>query len=142
MRNALHGCPRKNTTGDVGLIPSTFWEAPMSDDLIERLRAMYPRYFGDTLGDEAADHIDKLEAENKRTREILDLIPADRMDRWHTVTISVDGWHMAHPIFCDLAECPFDGLAQAEWVDPPTAAGVWKWHNFDDEPWEWEATDE
>lgn len=80
---------------------------------------------------EAADYIEQLQA-------IVDQIPADRLNKWHTVTVSADGWHMAHPIFCDLTECPFDGLAQDEWTAPPTAAGVWRWHDFDDEPWDWE----
>lgn len=79
---------------------------------------------------EAAERIEELES-------IVDRIPADRLNPWHTVTVHSAGWHMAHPIDCLLADCPFDGLAQAEWTDPPTAEGVWQWHAFEDEPWDW-----
>lgn len=84
----------------------------------------------------------KRDAEIRRLQGIVDSIPADRLNPWHTVTVHADGWHMAHPISCVLAECPFDGLAQAEWSEPPHAEGVWRWHAFDDEPWEWEADDQ
>ncbi len=78
----------------------------------------------------ALDEIERLEA-------IVDRIPPDRLNPWHTVTVKADGWHMAHPIDCVLAECAFDGLAQAEWAIPPTAVGVWQWHEFEDEPGDW-----
>jgi len=68
---------------------------------------------------------------------VIESIPPDRLHAWHTVTVKAGGWQMAHPLACDLAVCPFDGLAQAEWVDPPTAVGVWRWHDFEDEPWDW-----
>ncbi len=64
-------------------------------------------------------------------------VPPDRLNLWHTVTVHASGWHMAHPITCDLSDCAFDGLAQAEWVDAPTAEGIWQWHAFEDEPWDW-----
>lgn len=67
----------------------------------------------------------------------VETIPKDRLSSWHTVTVHSTGWHMAHPITCDLKNCAFDGLAQAEWVEPPTAEGIWQWHDFDDEPWIW-----
>lgn len=48
----------------------------------------------------------------------------------HLVTVDADGWHIAHPVTCDLDEdCPFDGAAQG-WSDPP-AAGVYPWHDWD-----------
>lgn len=64
-------------------------------------------------------------------------IPSDRLQTWHTVTAHSTGWHMAHPVTCALDECAFDGLAQAEWTEAPTAEGVWQWHDFEDEPWDW-----
>ncbi len=70
--------------------------------------------------------------------DFVESIPADRLNAWHTVTVHSSGWHMAHPITCDLANCAFDGLAQAEWTEAPHAEGVWQWLDFDDNPWEWQ----
>ena len=78
-----------------------------------------------------ADEIERLQA-------IIESVPVDRWNPWHTVTIRKGSWHMAHPITCVLDDCAFDGLAQAEWDQPPHDVGVWRWHDFDDEPWDWE----
>lgn len=67
----------------------------------------------------------------------LDKIPAGRLNPWHTVTIKATSWHMAHPITCDLTDCPFDWLA-AGWDSPPTDDGTWRWHRPEDWPPEWE----
>ncbi len=92
-------------------------------------------YFGMDTPEGRFQH--DLAREIERLEAIVDKIPPDRLNPWHTVTVKADGWHMAHPIDCVLAECAFDGLAQAEWVEAPTAPGVWQWHEFEDEPGDW-----
>lgn len=58
--------------------------------------------------------------------EFVQSIPPDRLVPWHTVTLGRT-WHMAHPVTCDLAACPFDAAARG-WVAPPGADGVYRWH--------------
>lgn len=114
----------------------------MTDDITDRLQASVGALeaHGDDYATQTRAQAAMLEAadEIERLRSIVDRIPADRLNECHTVTVHETGWHMAHPIDCVLSECAFDGLAQAEWTEPPHALGVWRWHDFDDEPWEWE----
>lgn len=105
----------------------------MADHDDMRHRAAQQASYGNYWAGKCVGLLDRI----KKLETVVDRIPADRLNPWHTVTVRATGWHMAHPIECDLAECPFDGLAQAEWSEPPTAEGVWQWHNFDDEPWDW-----
>lgn len=86
------------------------------------------------------DNVERFVSARHMLRPVLGLveaIPPDRLNDWHTVTVHSTGWHMAHPITCALDDCAFDGLAQAEWTEAPTAEGVWQWHDFEDEPWDW-----
>ena len=61
--------------------------------------------------------------------ELVESIPADRLNPWHTVTFDDSGWHLAHPITCDLADCEFDAVAR-QWPDAPGVPGRYRW----DEP--------
>jgi hypothetical protein len=58
-------------------------------------------------------------------------IPDDRRYPWHVVTIKSDGWHMAHPITCELASCSFDAVA-SDWNKAPDELGTYAW---DDNGW-------
>ena len=74
------------------------------------------------------DEADRIEA----ALALVASIPADRLNPWHTVTVKPTTWHLAHPITCDLAVCPFDGVAQ-EWAEMPAPVGVYQWHHWDGE---------
>ena len=63
-------------------------------------------------------------------------IPTDRLNPWHTVTINDDGWHMAHPIDCQLDGCLFDDEAQ-RWTYQPAPNGKYRWQQYDDDPMVW-----
>ena len=54
------------------------------------------------------------------------LVPADRLNPWHTLTLDRGAWHMTHPITCDLANCEFDAKA-ATWNTHPTQPGIYRW---------------
>ena len=56
-------------------------------------------------------------------------IPKDRLNPWHTVTLDGTGWHLAHPITCELSSCQFDAEAR-DWREAPAAHGIYRW----DEP--------
>lgn len=62
--------------------------------------------------------------------DFFDAIPADRLNPWHTVTLDDIGWHLAHPITCDLSACPFDAEARA-WPSAPADHGVYRWDLVD-----------
>lgn len=61
-------------------------------------------------------------------------VPPDRLDPWHTVTLTESAWRMAHPVFCDL-ECEFQDIAVG-WEEPPDVEGVYRWGPNIDEDWE------
>jgi hypothetical protein len=60
--------------------------------------------------------------------DLAESIPADRLNPWHTVTIDIRAWHIAHGVLCDLATCPFDAQAR-KWAKAPVAVGVYRWHD-------------
>ncbi len=109
-------------------------------DLIAHMRAnLTPDQTDDRQVTVPAEDLARLVDRLDELSTFVDAIPADRRNPWHTVTVHATGWHMAHPLDCDLVACPFDARAQAEWDRPPHAEGVWRWHNFGDEPAGWEA---
>lgn len=95
---------------------------------IARLRAM-ARYLPYSDGFSAED-----EEALGLVLDLVESIPPDRLNPWHTLTIKPASWHLSHPITCDLITCPFDAIAE-RWPDPPAAPGVYHWHHADD-PWE------
>ena len=60
--------------------------------------------------------------------EFVQSIPHDRLVPWHTVTVTPATWHMAHPVTCDLAACPFDAKAR-KWPGPPAPYGTHRWED-------------
>jgi hypothetical protein len=60
-------------------------------------------------------------------RELVESIPADRLNPWHTVTLD-SGWHLAHPVTCDLSACPFDAVARS-WSGAPRSEGIYRWYH-------------
>lgn len=72
-----------------------------------------------------------------RVLDLVESIPADRLQPWHTVTVRPDSYMMAHPIHCELTACPFDVVAR-RWQSPPRPLGVYRWHQPDDSPDDWE----
>lgn len=63
-------------------------------------------------------------------------IQPDRLRPHHTVTIDSDGWHLAHPLDCDLARCKFDAIAR-RWHGPPTSDGTYVWEELDEDGHQW-----
>ncbi len=57
-------------------------------------------------------------------------ISADRLNPWHTVTFDESGWHLAHPITCQLADCEFDAAAR-QWPEAPGIPGRYRWEEPD-----------
>lgn len=82
-------------------------------------------------GDAWGDHMYDI-GRSAGAAEVLALsepVPPDRLNPWHTLTVAEISWHLAHPITCDLAACPFDAVAR-QWPGPPLPAGTYQW----DEP--------
>lgn len=54
------------------------------------------------------------------------MIPNDRLHPWHTIKLETDCWRMAHPIDCDLWDCPFNDVTR-NWTEPPAPYGTYRW---------------
>ena len=63
-------------------------------------------------------------------------IQPDRLNDFHTARITQHRWSLAHPLYCDLASCKYDAVAQL-WPSPPRPPGEYAWHGLDDSPAVW-----